>query len=163
MTIQTATARESHRQAWRIPPRRPSRVIAALAALIVAVTVGSAVLTRPPVAHALDNGVARTPPLGWNTWDCHGRANQQWTLSGRTLRALGKCLDAPLNATAGTAAQIWDCSGGSNQQWNLNTNGTISNAANGLCVDIDRNGTANDTAVILWTCHAGANQRWARR
>ncbi len=96
-------------------------------------------------------------------WDCHGAANQQWTLNGRTLRALGKCLDAPPNATAGTQIQIWDCNNATNQQWNLNANGTISNAANGLCLDVNLSGTANGTLVILWTCHTAANQRWSRR
>ena len=52
-------------------------------------------------------------------WDCNGGANQRWTLDGQTIRALGKCLDAPLNAAAGAKAQIWDCNGGANQRWTL--------------------------------------------
>jgi alpha-galactosidase len=95
-------------------------------------------------------------------WDCNGQTNQRWTISGQTLRALGKCLDAPTNATAGTKAQIWDCNGGTNQQWNLNANGTISNVQSGLCVDVNGAATANGTTVILWTCSAAANQRWTR-
>ena len=43
-----------------------------------------------------------------------------------------------------------------------NSNGTISNAQSGLCLDVNGNGTANGTAVLLWTCTAAANQRWAR-
>ncbi|MFF0256799.1 glycoside hydrolase family 27 protein [Micromonospora zamorensis] len=96
-------------------------------------------------------------------WDCNGAANQNWTLNGQTLQALGKCLDAPLNATAGTKVQIWDCNGGANQRWTINANGTISGAQSGLCLDVNNNGTANGTTVLLWTCTGAANQRWTRR
>jgi alpha-galactosidase len=95
-------------------------------------------------------------------WDCHSNANQQFTQNGAELRVLGKCLEVPANATAGTRAQIWDCNGGAHQRWTLNGNGTISNGQNGLCLDVNNNGTANGTAVIVWTCHTGANQRWSR-
>jgi alpha-galactosidase len=95
-------------------------------------------------------------------WDCHSNANQQFTQNGQALQVLGKCLDAPNNAGAGTRVQIWDCTGGANQRWNLNTNGTISNAQTGLCLDANGAGTANGTAVIVWSCHGGANQRWSR-
>jgi lysophospholipase L1-like esterase len=105
------------------------------------------------------NSANGTQPI---IWDCNGGANQRWTLSGQTLQALGKCLDAPLNATAGAKTQIWDCNGGTNQRWNLNANGTVSSASSGLCLDVNGNNTANGTAVILWTCTAAANQRWTR-
>jgi alpha-galactosidase len=95
-------------------------------------------------------------------WDCHNGANQQFTENGRALQVLGKCLDAPLNATPGTRVQIWDCNGGTNQQWTFNGNRTISNAQSGLCLDVDGANTGNGTAVVLWNCHAGANQRWTR-
>jgi lysophospholipase L1-like esterase len=96
-------------------------------------------------------------------WDCSGAANQRWTLNGQALQSLGKCLDSPTGATAGTKAQLWDCHGGTNQRWNLNSNGTISNAQSGLCLDVTGNATANGTTVALWTCTAAANQRWTRR
>src|SRR4029453_19146357 len=95
-------------------------------------------------------------------WDCHGGANQQWTVTGQTVRSLGKCLDAPLNATAGAKAQLWDCNGGANQQWTVNADGTIRGTQSGLCLDVDHNLTANGTVVLLWTCSAAANQRWSR-
>ncbi|MCC8250809.1 ricin-type beta-trefoil lectin domain protein, partial [Saccharothrix luteola] len=95
-------------------------------------------------------------------WDCHGAANQQFTQSGNTLQLLGKCLETPTNATAGSPVQLWDCNGGTNQQWTLNSSGTISNTRNGLCLDVNNNGTANNTPVIVWTCHDGTNQRWTR-
>ncbi|WP_345516206.1 ricin-type beta-trefoil lectin domain protein, partial [Phytohabitans houttuyneae] len=95
-------------------------------------------------------------------WDCHTGANQQFTANGRALQVMGKCLDVASNAGTGTRAQIWDCNGGANQQWVFNSNGTISNAQTGLCLDVNGAGTANGSAVIVWTCHGGANQRWAR-
>jgi alpha-galactosidase len=96
-------------------------------------------------------------------WDCNGAANQRWTRSGQTLQALGKCLDAPLNAAPNAKAQLWDCHGGTNQQWNLNADGTISNRQSGLCLDVSQAATANETPVILWTCTGAANQRWTQR
>ena len=96
-------------------------------------------------------------------WDCHSGANQQFTQNGQALQVLGKCLDAPTNATAGTRVQIWDCNGGTNQQWTFNGNGTISSVQfPALCLDVNGAATANGTAVIVWTCHGAANQRWIR-
>ncbi|GAA4263304.1 extracellular catalytic domain type 1 short-chain-length polyhydroxyalkanoate depolymerase [Dactylosporangium darangshiense] len=95
-------------------------------------------------------------------WDCHGGANQQWTVSGATVQSLGKCLDAPLNATAGVKAQLWDCTGAANQQWSVGADGTIRNAQSGLCLDVNHAATANGSTVILWTCTGAANQRWNR-
>lgn len=96
-------------------------------------------------------------------WDCNGAANQRWTVNGDTLQALGKCLDAPLNATAGAKAQIWDCNGGANQRWTRNSDGTIRGQQSGLCLDVNGAATGNGTTVILWTCTAAANQRWTLR
>jgi alpha-galactosidase len=95
-------------------------------------------------------------------WDCNSGTNQRWTFTGQSIQALGKCLDAPLNATAGAKVQLWDCNGGTNQQWTLNANGTIRGTQAGLCLDVDHNLTANGTLVLLWTCTASANQRWSR-
>ncbi|GAA1636222.1 ricin-type beta-trefoil lectin domain protein [Catellatospora bangladeshensis] len=95
-------------------------------------------------------------------WDCNGRANQQWTVSGQSIQSLGRCLDAPTGAAPGSKVQMWACHGGTNQQWNLNANGTVSSVSSGLCLDVSGNATANGTLVILWSCTAAANQRWTR-
>jgi endo-1,4-beta-xylanase len=108
------------------------------------------------------NGASTANGAQMIIWDCHSAANQQFTQNGRALQVTGKCLDTPSNATAGTRVQIWDCSGGANQQWVFNSNGTISNAQTGLCLDVNGAATANGSAVIVWSCHSGANQRWAR-
>nr|WP_041841229.1 glycoside hydrolase family 27 protein [Actinoplanes friuliensis] len=96
-------------------------------------------------------------------WDCNGATNQKWTVSGQTLQALGKCLDAPVGATAGAKAQIWDCNGGTNQQWTFQSNGTVRSNQSGLCLDVNNNQTANGTLTLLWTCTGAANQQWTRR
>jgi alpha-galactosidase len=96
-------------------------------------------------------------------WDCGSGTNQRWTVSGQTLQALGKCLDAPIGATAGAKVQLWDCNGGTNQQWTFQSNGTIRGTQSGLCLDVDRNLTANGTVILLWTCSGAANQQWTRR
>jgi alpha-galactosidase len=106
------------------------------------------------------NSANGTQPI---IWDCNGAANQRFTAVGQTLQVLGKCLDAPLNATAGAKAQLWDCNGGTNQQWTFNGDGTVSGRQSGLCLDVNNAATANGTTVILWTCTAAANQRWTRR
>lgn len=93
-------------------------------------------------------------------WDCHVNANQQFAQSGQALQVLGKCLDAPNNATSGARVQIWDCHGGANQQWNVTSSGTITSVQTGLCLDVT--GTANNAAVNVTTCNNGASQRWAK-
>ncbi|WP_374225371.1 endo-1,4-beta-xylanase [Micromonospora sp. C95] len=108
------------------------------------------------------NGASSANGAQMIIWDCHSNANQQFTQNGRALQVMGKCLDVPNNAAAGTRVQIYDCHGGANQQWNVNSNGTISNAQTGLCLDVNGAATANGSAVIVWGCHGGANQRWAR-
>jgi alpha-galactosidase len=96
-------------------------------------------------------------------WDCSGAANQRWTVSGQTLQALGKCLDAPVGATAGAKVTVWDCNGGTNQQWTFQTNGTIRGNQSGLCLDVYNNQNANGTQTLLWTCTGATNQQWTRR
>jgi alpha-galactosidase len=97
-------------------------------------------------------------------WDCSGAANQRWTINGATLQVFGKCLDAPIGATAGAKVVLWDCNGGTNQQWTFNTDGTVKGVQSGLCLDVTNGivNTGNGTLVGLWTCGNAANQRWAR-
>jgi poly(3-hydroxybutyrate) depolymerase len=94
------------------------------------------------------------------TWDCHTNANQQFTQNGQSLRVMGKCLDAPTNASSGARVQIWDCNGGANQNWNVGTNGTITSVQTGLC--LNSTGTGNNAAVTVATCQGSASQRWAK-
>lgn len=52
-------------------------------------------------------------------------------------------------------SRTWTCHGEANQRWNLNSDGTITNAATGLCLDVSGAATANGTAVQLWTQRPG--------
>ncbi|MBO3743226.1 RICIN domain-containing protein [Actinoplanes flavus] len=96
-------------------------------------------------------------------WDCSGATNQRWTYDGQTLQSLGRCLDSPTGATAGTKAQLWACSGATNQRWTFTSGSTIRNAQSGLCLDVSGQNSANGTPVILWTCTHAPNQLWTRR
>jgi poly(3-hydroxybutyrate) depolymerase len=93
-------------------------------------------------------------------WDCHTNGNQQFAQNGQAVQVLGKCLDAPNNATSGARVQIWDCHGGANQQWNVTSSGTITSVQTGLC--LATTGTANNAAVNVATCDNSAGQRWAK-
>nr|BFE70111.1 hypothetical protein GCM10020092_034120 [Actinoplanes digitatis] len=127
-------------------------------------TPASAALVSTASGRCLDvpngNTANGTQPV---IWDCNGATNQKWTVSGQTLQALGKCLDAPIGATAGTKVQLWDCNGGTNQQWTFQSNGTVRGNQSGLCLDVYNNQTANGTQTLLWTCTGAANQQWTRR
>ncbi|KAB1161705.1 alpha-galactosidase [Micromonospora sp. AMSO12t] len=69
--------------------RRPRQWLAAalgiLAVALAATVADGAVAPRP--AQALDNGVARTPPMGWNTWNTFG-CNINETLIRQTADAI---------------------------------------------------------------------------
>ncbi|MDH2427436.1 RICIN domain-containing protein, partial [Sphaerisporangium sp. TRM90804] len=94
-------------------------------------------------------------------YDCHTNANQRFThTSGRQLQTLGKCLDSPTNAGSGTRVQLYDCHGNNNQQWVFNSNGTVTSAANNLCLNVT--GTGNSSGVTISSCNGSANQRWTR-
>lgn len=57
--------------------------------------------------------------------------------------------------------QIWDCSGRPNQTWTLNVDGTVVGVQSGLCLDVTKGATANNTPVELWTCNGRSNQQWS--
>jgi type 1 glutamine amidotransferase len=92
-------------------------------------------------------------------WTCHGGANQQWTVTGATLRALGKCLTAA-GTTNGSPVQLSTCTGAGGQSWNPGAGGALVNAQSGRCLDANGGSSADGTALITWSCHGGANQRW---
>jgi hypothetical protein len=95
-------------------------------------------------------------------WDCHGGANQRWSVAADgTIRGLaGKCLDVSGgNPASGTGVILWDCHGGANQRWSVNADGTVRGLA-GKCLDVKGGNPASGTGIILWDCHGGANQRW---
>ncbi|MET7517699.1 RICIN domain-containing protein [Streptomyces sp. NPDC005480] len=83
---------------------------------------------------------------------------------GRALHAVGagRCLgDSNSSVTGGARQQIWDCSGRPNQTWTLNVDGTVVGVQSGLCPDVTKGATANNTPVELWTCNGRSNQQWS--
>ncbi|MBX6384857.1 MAG: lectin, partial [Microbispora sp.] len=109
-------------------------------------------------------GVSQANGTQVQIWDCHGGANQQWTLtSAGELRVYGnKCLDVYGAGTAdGTQVIIWDCNGQSNQKWRFNSDGTITAVGANKCLDVVGGGTANGTRIQIYSCWGGSNQKWA--
>jgi type 1 glutamine amidotransferase len=92
---------------------------------------------------------------------CTGVDAQRWTVTGSTLRALGRCLDVSGSGTAdGTAIQLWDCNGTGAQNWAAQPDGTVRNPQSGKCLDAAGASSADGTLLHLWSCHGGTNQRW---
>src|SRR6478735_7471799 len=134
-------------------------------ALPAAVVAGPATIVGVGSGRCLDvNGAARTAKTGVSVYDCHGAANQAWTLTTNgelQVYDAATCLDvAGQDTTAPAVVQIYPCNGGANQKWTLQTNGTIVGQQSGLCLDVTGRGTANGTAVGLWTCNGQTNQSW---
>ncbi|MEU5885144.1 ricin-type beta-trefoil lectin domain protein [Spirillospora sp. NPDC047279] len=91
---------------------------------------------------------------------CTGGAPQRWTLpEDRTVRSLGKCLDAR-TTTNGAPVVLWTCDGSGGQTWLPRADGTLLNTRSGRCYDAEGNSSADGTRLIIWTCHTGANQKW---
>src|ERR1044072_4721750 len=69
--------------------------------------------------------------------------------------------DRGSQTTPGTPLIIWSCDGRPTQMWRQNSDGSITGARSGSCLDVNESGTANGTAVILWTCNGQSNQKWS--
>uniref|UniRef100_UPI0031DBEF4B ricin-type beta-trefoil lectin domain protein n=1 Tax=Saccharothrix mutabilis TaxID=33921 RepID=UPI0031DBEF4B len=106
------------------------------------------------------NGSSTVDGARVQLWTCNSGANQQWTQTGSTLQALGKCLDAAGTAD-GSAVRLWTCNGTSAQTWSVQSDGTIRNGTK--CLDATGGSSADGTQLIVWTCNGGANQRWTLR
>ena len=135
------------------------------AVLPMAVVAGPATITGVGSGRCLDvNGAARTAGTRVSIHDCHGGANQAWTLTTAgelQVYDSATCLDvAGQDTTAPAVVQIYPCNGGTNQKWTLQTNGTIVGVQSGLCLDVTGRATANGTVVGMWTCNGQTNQSW---
>lgn len=105
-------------------------------------------------------------------YDCHGGANQQWTLRDAgggyvqiVSAASGKCLDiSGASTTDGARAILWTCGSGANQQWQRRDagGGNVQFVArhSGKCLDLVNAGTANGVRLQQFTCGTGTNQQW---
>jgi hypothetical protein len=95
--------------------------------------------------------------------NCNGGNAQNWTVSGNTIRALGKCLDVRNGSTSnGTALQIADCNDGKNasQQFKI-SNGTLAFTKANKCVDISNGRATDGRAMQIWDCVSNVKaQQW---
>jgi hypothetical protein len=119
-----------------------------LAAALALPLVPVIALAGTPSAVALGDGLALTPPMGWNDWNAYGCNVSEQLVEQTAL------------ATTGTKVEIWSGNGGANQQWQLNANGTITGVQSGLCLDVTGASTNNGALAELWTCNGGSNQEW---
>ncbi|MGK5728122.1 ricin-type beta-trefoil lectin domain protein [Streptomyces sp. URMC 124] len=102
-----------------------------------------------------DNGT------GIRIWDCNGTAAQDFQLTDRRLRALGKCVDVPGGkGVDGTAVQLYDCNGTAAQEWLDRGDGSLYNAASDRCLDLPGAKTANGTALTVHHCNGTDAQRF---
>ncbi|SEN81429.1 arabinofuranosidase catalytic domain-containing protein [Actinacidiphila rubida] len=76
----------------------------------------------------------------------------------------GSCVDVTGDDVSGdrAAVQLWGCqSYAADQHWLHEADGSLSTL--GRCLDIDGNGTANNTQVELWDCNGVGGQKWVQR
>jgi hypothetical protein len=129
------------------PPPSRRRVVAAIAAALVAAvtaTALTAVVSSPDASAAIS-------PTGWNTV---------------VSKNSSKCVDARAAATAnGTAVQQQACNSSTAQQWQFQptTDGyvrvnALNNAAQSL--DVTNVSTADSAPIQLWSYSNGLNQQW---
>ena len=64
--------------------------------------------------------------------------------------------------TGSSTGGLWitTCNGGASQTWTVQANGTITNSANGDCMDVHDSGTANGTEIDNAGCNSGGAQQW---
>ncbi len=120
-------------------------------------------ITGPGGKCADVNGGSTADGTKIQLWTCTNGTNQQWTVTGDTLRALGKCMSVAGGSTAnGAQVQLSTCNGSGAQNWTAGANSALVNPQSNKCLDANGGSTANGTQLIIWTCHGGTNQRWTR-
>ena len=107
---------------------------------------------------------APAPQSPLQAWQCHGGANQQFTLQANgSITAYGGqlCLDVwGAQANDGDSVVVWPCHGGINQRWTYTSAGQLQTAINGKCLDLWGAQGQNGAPIKVWSCHGGYNQRW---
>lgn len=95
-------------------------------------------------------------------YDCNGSVAQQWTVTAAgELRIGGSvCLEDTSGGANSIPVTLRACHGGTGQRWSAPGDGSVRNAATGLCLDVEAAGTENGSPVIVYECHLGANQLW---
>jgi non-reducing end alpha-L-arabinofuranosidase len=111
-------------------------------------------------------GAVTAPGTQPQIWSCAGGPSQLWTrtASGQlTVYGGGdtRCLDASGRGTANGRRWSSGLQRQDNQQWHVTTNGTITSARSGLCLDVNGAFTANGAKVQRWARQGGVNQQRA--
>jgi len=121
------------------------------------------------------SGVATNNGANVQQWDCHGGANQLWTLTDKgdgfyliAARHSGRCLDVEgYGKGNGTNVSQYDCHGGTNQLWSIIPQGggyyLITAKHSGKCLDVSGVSKDRGANVYQWDCHGGDNQLWQLR
>jgi hypothetical protein len=109
-------------------------------------------------------GFSTTAGTQLDIWDCNNGGNQSWnyTSTHQLTVYTNMCMQAGTGTVAtGAAVVIESCTGAAAQQWNVNTDGTITSAANtALCLDSVGGATADGTSLDVATCSGAAGQSW---
>lgn len=109
-------------------------------------------------------GFSTTAGTQLDLWDCNGGGNQTWDLtSTHELSVYGDmCMQAGTStAVAGAGVVIESCTGSAAQQWAVNTDGSITSAADStLCLDTVGAASADGTLLDVATCDGSASQSW---
>lgn len=98
-------------------------------------------------------------------WDCHGGANQRWTVTpGGSISSLGRCLATEGGGTAnGTRVVLRGCDGSATQRWEAQPNGNLRNAGSGKVLDVAGYEGRPGTPTQIWDANGWttqANQVW---
>ena len=115
----------------------------------------------PNVCLDVQGGTATAPalPATLQAWQCHGGANQQFTLQPNgTITAYGGqlCVDVwRAQANDGDSVVVWPCNGGANQKWTYTAAGQLQTAVNGKCLDLWQAQGQNGAPIKIWPCNGG--------
>lgn len=111
------------------------------------------------------SGNSQNPGAIVTLWECHGGANQQWTLppagTSNEMLAYGTiCLDAFGGAGLdGDAVGTWTCHGGANQQWKYTPAGELVGST-GKCIGVVGGPAVNNAQLALGPCTGAPHQQW---
>ncbi|MBO1332571.1 ricin-type beta-trefoil lectin domain protein [Streptomyces sp. VRA16 Mangrove soil] len=108
-------------------------------------------------------GSASADGANVQAYTCGTGVSQTWkSAPDGTLRAWGRCLDAPGTGPwpNGHQLQLFTCNTGDNQKWIVRADGSIQNKASGRCLDLPNGATANGTRAQIWDCTGSRPQRW---
>ncbi len=151
-----------------LPANTPSRLLYTGFLLGAALPTGPIVngVPLPNVCLDVQGGTATAPalPASLQAWQCHGGANQQFTLQPNgTITVYGGqlCVDVwRARANDGDSVVVWPCNGGANQKWVYTAAGQLQTAVNGKCLDLWLARGENGAPIKIWPCNGGPNQRW---